>query len=121
MCNYETNKGGKTSSTHDKEKNKKEETVHVHDGTFSIYECGKNVCQSTYELVCTPLDYIRYVSINIETRCQDLSLFIKNYAQDLQNLRNRYQHLETNNMHFDCANITNITVSNSTKEYKSGT
>ena len=44
--------------------------------------------------------------MNVETRCQDLSLLVKNYAQDIQSIRNRYKHLNPNYMHFDYVNIT---------------
>ena len=58
--------------------------------------------------------------MNIETICQDLSLLIKNYVQDIQSLRNRYKHLDPNYMHFYCAKITNKNVSARMEENKSG-
>ena len=44
--------------------------------------------------------------MNLETRFQDFSLLVKKYAQDLQNLRNRYEHVDPNDMNFYYASIT---------------
>ena len=43
--------------------------------------------------------------MNLETRCQDLSLIVRKYVQDLQNIRNRYKHLDPDYMHFNFAKI----------------
>ena len=85
---------------YDKEDGKNGETVNAQDSPFSIYECGKNIYQSTYELVCKVSDSIRDVYMNIETRCQDLFLLVKKYAHYLQKFRNRCKHLDPNDMNF---------------------
>ena len=59
---------------------------------------------------------MREVSNIIKTRGQDLSLLVKKYAQDLQNSRNRYKHLDPNDMHFDCVNSTDEILSKRTEE-----
>ena len=38
-----------TLSTSDKEEEKMEECLNVRNGLLNIYECGKNVFQSTYK------------------------------------------------------------------------
>ena len=106
-------KGEKTHSTYDNKDEKKEETVNARDSEtvnehvsyFSITRCGKNICQSTHKRACIASDSIREVSMNLETRYQDFSLLVKQYAHELQILKNRYKRLGPNDMNFDCANI----------------
>ena len=81
MWNCETNKEENTSSTSDNEDKKKGKTLNAREGEtmnacygyFNIYECSKNICQSKYEQSCIALDYIKEVSMNLETRYQNLS------------------------------------------------
>ena len=57
--------------------------------------------------------------MNLETRYQYLSLLVKYYAQGLQNLKNRYKHLDLNDINFNCANITDEDVNPRAERRKS--
>ena len=57
--------------------------------------------------------------MNLETKYQDLSILVRQYNQEPQCLKNRYQHLESNVMNFDCTKITNKNVSAHLEEKQS--
>ena len=81
------------------------ETLNARGGSL-VFMNVEEIFQSTYERACAALGSFRGVSMNVETRCQYLSLLVKKYTQDLQSMKNIYKHMEPNDRNFYCANIT---------------
>ena len=90
------------------------------DYYFSIYEDEKNIFQSTYKQASTSLGYINEVSIQFGNKYHDLYQKVTQYAQDLQILNCTYPHLKMNENNFNCAKITDKTISACTEEKQSG-
>ena len=128
-CDSEVNEHEKTSSKCDNEREEKtlsesengnEEAVNVHNGFLNIYECGKNICQSTNKCACTAseqtFEYIWY-RIAQCTSHQELSKFIHKHIQYFNDVI-KY-HLDLIIIYYDGMYITNEGVSACMEETES--
>ena len=109
----------KTSSTYDNEDEKNEETVNSRDGSDSICECGKistNQRKNKNEqrrILSRKYPWILKKISELVPTCYT----VRTGASELEN---RYKLMYTNDMNFNCANISDKNISARTKEKKSG-
>ena len=84
---YDNQSKESTSIKSDKEN---KQAVDVYNSLPNIYQCGKKICQSTYECVCTSSDqtfeYIWY-RISQFTSCPKTFLFIHKHIRDFNDVR----------------------------------